>query len=236
SQYKVLSLNYAQEKSIRIEAIDYRSSLQYNDILELIYNKIAYLGNDSGVVVITDSVPLTDIEDNIREKTGIKCKVISPLSYDMIIRCIDELSKSVSLDALSLGTKKIANSDHNKDSEEEFINRLTDDVLSKTLTHINPHKAVDALLVSLNEICDELKISKSRDVIVKYLSHGVHMLERVIKHQPLNYYQLNKFSAENHNLMDIIAKSLSSAESIFDLSVPTCEIAYLAEIFLEGVE
>ncbi len=236
SQYKDLSLNYAQEKSIRIEAIDYRSSLQYNDILELIYNKITYLGNDSEVVVITDSVPLTDIEDNIREKTGIKCKVISPLSYDMIIRCIDELSKSVSLDTLCLGTKKIANSDHNKVSEEEFINRLTDDVLSKTLTHINPHKAVDALLVSLNEICDELKISKSRDVIVKYLSHGVHMLERVIKHQPLNYYQLNKFSAENHNLMDIIAKSLSSAENIFDLSVPTCEIAYLAEIFLEGVE
>ncbi len=236
SQYKNLTEKYSQEHSIRIEAIDYRPSLQYNDILELIHNKITYLDNDSGVAVITDAVPLVDIEENIRAKTDVKCKVFSPLSYEMLIRCIDELAKSGSLDKLNLGIRTIKGSEQEKDSEEEFIRRLTEDVLSKTLTHINPEKAVDALLVSLDEITDELKITRSRDIIVKYLSHGVHMLERVIKKQPLNYYQLNKFSAENHNLMDIIAKSLSSTENIFDLSVPSCEIAYLAEIFLEGAQ
>ena len=60
------------------------------------------------------------------------------------------------------------------------------------------------------------------------------MLERVIKKQPLDYYQLKRFTNQNHNLMDIIAKSLTPAENMFDLSVPSSEIAYLAEIFLEG--
>ena len=234
SQYKDLVLKYAQEKGIRIEAIDYRESLQYIDILELIYNKTVYLGNDSEVLIITDAIPLSDFEDNIKNKTGIRCKIISPLSYDLIIRCIDEMSKSKSLEDLSINIGTVSGSSHKEDTEQEFISRLTDDVLSKTLTHINPQKAVDVLLKSLEEIIDELKITRSRDIIVKYLSHGVHMLERVIKHQPLNYYRLNKFSSENHNLMDIIAKSLSSAENTFDLSVPSCEIAYLAEIFLDG--
>ena len=236
SQYKQLCIKYAQENDIRIEAIDYHEFLQYNDILELITSRVSSLENDLGTIIITDSLPLNDIENIIKEKTGSKCKVIAPLSYDMIIRCIEQLSRSISIDSIGLNVKVISKQKQNEESDDDFIERFTSDVLATTLTHINPKKAVDVLLVSLDEILDELKIIKSRDIIVKYLSHGVHMLERVIKRQPLNYYQLNKFTAENYNLMDIIAKSLSAAENTFDLSVPSCEIAYLAEIFLEGIQ
>ena len=236
SQYKDLCMKYASDNNIRIDAIDYRDALQYNDVMELLYNKVSYIGNESGAIIITDSIPLTNIENNIKEKTGVRCKIISPLSYNVIIRCIDELSKSVSLDEININFKNISYNDKDNESEEDFIKHFTQEILSGTLTHINPEKAVDVLQKSLDEILDKLKIIKTRNITVKYLSHGVHMLERIIKHQPLNYYQLNKFSAENHNLMDIIAKSLSEAESVFDLMVPSCEIAYLAEIFLEGVE
>ena len=236
SQYKEICGKYADEKNIRIDAIDCLESLQYNDVLELIYSKVSHINNDSGVLIITDSVSFLDIENDIEEKTGINCRIVSPLSFELIIRCIDELSKPVPLDDLNIGTKLVSHKNQKMETEEDFINRFCEDVLSKTLTHINPKKAVDVLLESLDEILDELKIIKSRDIVVKYLSHGVHMLERIIKHQPLNYYHLSRFSAENHELMDVIAKSLSAAENTFDLSVPSCEIAYLAEIFLEGVK
>ncbi|MBP5278991.1 MAG: sigma 54-interacting transcriptional regulator, partial [Erysipelotrichaceae bacterium] len=228
SQYKQLCNAYAQDNGIRIEAVDYREDLQYNDLLELIYNRASAVGNNSGVIIITDTYPIVDMENNIREKTDIRCKVIAPLSYDLIIRCVDEINRSSSIDTFMLNTKINIKKERQNESDDEFIERFTKDVLSKTLTHINPDKAVETLLRSLDEILVELSIIKTRDIIVKYLSHGVHMLERIIKHQPLNYYQLNRFTAENHDLMDIIAKSLSAAENTFDLSVPSCEIAYLA--------
>ena len=59
--------------------------------------------------------------------------------------------------------------------------------------------------------------------------------ERIIKNNPLQYYQLKQFTNNNHNLMDVIAESLVGAENTFDIHIPSSEIAYLAEIFLEGL-
>ena len=122
-----------------------------------------------------------------------------------------------------------------KKKNSDFIQRLINDAFNKTATHINPTKAVNVLLESLDTITDELKINKSKEIIVKYLSHGVHMLERIIKNNPLQYYQLKQFTNNNHNLMDVIAESLVGAENTFDIHIPSSEIAYLAEIFLEGL-
>ena len=160
--------------------------------------------------------------------------MVSPLSYESFVRAIDCASSSYTIDDFidRYGSPKMHV--QNDPAKEDFIKEFTDQVLSKTLTHINPAKAVEVLQISLDEILDELKIIKTQDILVKYLSHGAHMLERVIKKQPLDYYQLKRFTNQNHNLMDIIAKSLTPAENMFDLSVPSSEIAYLAEIFLEG--
>lgn len=235
SQYKKLCLAYAENKDVKIDAIDYRDDIQYNDILELIGTASARFNSHAGVVLLVDSYPLNDIEPFIKENYEVRCKVISPLSYESLVHAIDCASVSSTLEDFidQYGTSKVRI--QSDPAKEDFLKEFTQQVLSRTLTHINPDKAVEVLLLSLDEILDELSIIKTRDILVKYLSHGAHMLERVIKKQPLDYYQLKKFTNRNHNLMDIIAKSLSAAENLFDLSVPSSEIAYLAEIFLEGI-
>ncbi len=234
SQYKTLCHEYASQKGVKIDAVDYRSNIQYNDILELIGTAAARLNSHTGIILLVDSYPLNDIESYIKDHYEIKCKVVSPLSYESFVRAIDCASSSYTIDDFidRYGSPKMHV--QNDQAKEDFIKEFTDQVLSKTLTHINPAKAVEVLQISLDEILDELKIIKTQDILVKYLSHGAHMLERVIKKQPLDYYQLKRFTNQNHNLMDIIAKSLTPAENMFDLSVPSSEIAYLAEIFLEG--
>ena len=235
-QYKQLTLDFAKEKNVTVEAIDYRSDLQYNDILEIIANTARTISNEAGVIILADSIALSDIGPFLINQYELRCKIIYPLSYDSLISAIDCAYESYSLDEFISRYSQHRQVIENEKIHEEFLDYFTDQVLSKTLTHINPHKAVEVLLVSLDEILEELKISKSREIIVKYLSHGVHMLERVIKKEPLNYHHLKKFSNEHHNLMDIIAKSLTAAQNTFDLIVPSSEIAYLSEIFLEGVE
>lgn len=234
SQYKTLCKSYAAQKSVRIDSVDYRSDIQYNDILELIGTAAARLNSHTGVILLVDSYPLNDIETYIRDHYEIKCKVISPLSYESFVRAIDCASASYTIDDFIDRYGSPKSHVQNEPAKEDFIKEFTDQVLSKTLTHINPAKAVEVLQISLDNILDELKIIKTQDILVKYLSHGAHMLERVIKKQPLDYYRLKRFTNQNHDLMDIIAKSLTPAENMFDLSVPSSEIAYLAEIFLEG--
>lgn len=58
------------------------------------------------------------------------------------------------------------------------------------------------------------------------------MIERIIRGLPLPYYQLRQFTDAHHQLMDIIAESLSIVSDTFAISIPSSEIAYLAEIFL----
>lgn len=234
SEYKKIISDKAKEYNVRVEALDYISSLQYNDILELIINKLKEMESEAGTAVLVDGYPLSDIEGFISKESETSCKVYSSLNLDMLFEALECSSNSYSLEAFnkSFRYKSIKRA---YVEEDDFINKLIDTAFSNSLTHINPKRAVNVLLESLDIILDELKIIKTQEIIVKYLSHGVHMLERVIKRDTLEYYQLKRFTNANHDLMDIIAESLVGAENTFDIHIPSNEIAYLAEIFLEGI-
>ena len=226
----------ADNYQVRVEAINYNSTVQYNDILELVINKLKDMETDAGTIILVDGYPLSDIEQFVSKESEVKCKVYSGLNIDMLYNALDCCNESYSLEKfIHLFNSKLPKNVEREEKNSDFIQRLINDAFNKTATHINPTKAVNVLLESLDTITDELKINKSKEIIVKYLSHGVHMLERIIKNNPLQYYQLKQFTNNNHNLMDVIAESLVGAENTFDIHIPSSEIAYLAEIFLEGL-
>lgn len=104
------------------------------------------------------------------------------------------------------------------------------------MTFLNPGKAADTLLNVLNKILSELYLSYSDEIALKFIFHSAHMLERVIKGEPLKYSHLKAFINQHSALMGILERHLVYAEEVFGVSVPAPEKAYICEIFLPFIE
>lgn len=167
--------------------------------------------------------PITGLEASVQRRLEIPCRILPSVTLAFLMDCIDKCASGLSLDQFA--SPGVASLPPRKElSQEEFINHLVNDILSRTLLYVNPKKATDVLLYSLNTILDQLGMQYSQEIAVKYLSHGVHMLERIIKNVPLPYYQLRQFTNTNHQLMDTIAQSLNVASDTFGVSIPSSEL------------
>ena len=217
---------------MQTHAINYTEDISLAELLEQMCIATTNLNRGNGVLILADMEPITGMEADIIRRTQLPCKIIPNVTLSYLINAIDRCSEGASLDGFShimTTTSKVNYSDLSKD---EFINHLVNDILSRTLLFVNPKKATDTLLYSLNLILDQLGLVYSQEIAVKYLSHGVHMIERILRNNSLPYYQLKQFTNANHKLMDIIAQSLNLVNDTFGISVPSSEVAYLAEIFL----
>ena len=199
-----------------------------------IYDRAHFVNQGSGVLILTDMMPLTSLQSAVYEATGIKTAVMTGLNLPMLIKIVDELRSSdanytISLDAFeNLENPAI----ENEVSNSQFIQRLTDDFLGEILTFINPQKAVDTLLVSLNGILDELHIQSDESILVKFITHTTSMLERVIRKEPLDYQKLKRFTKEHSKLIQLIENHLRYVNETFGIQIPPSELAYITEIFI----
>ena len=221
----------AAQAHVLTAAIDYTGEASLNSLLLQICDAARRLNRGAGVLILADMEPITGLEASVQRRLEIPCRILPSVTLAFLMDCIDKCASGLSLDQFA--SPGVAPLPPRKElSQEEFINHLVNDILSRTLLYVNPKKATDVLLYSLNTILDQLGMQYSQEIAVKYLSHGVHMLERIIKNVPLPYYQLRQFTNTNHQLMDTIAQSLNVASDTFGVSIPSSEIAYLAEIFL----
>ena len=221
----------ARKSQVLTGAVDYTESVSLNILLEQVCAAVQRLNRGAGVLILADMEPITGLEASVQRRTDIPCRILPSVTLAFLMDCIEKCASGTPLDQFtSPGLMPLP--PRKELSQEEFINHLVNDILSRTLLYVNPKKATDVLLYSLNTILDTLGMQYSQEIAVKYLSHGVHMLERIIKNMPLPYYQLRQFTNAHHQLMDIIAQSLNVASDTFGVSIPSSEIAYLAEIFL----
>ena len=117
-----------------------------------------------------------------------------------------------------------------------FLNRIIHEILSPSLTFLNPGKAADTLLHVLNKTLADLSLSYSDEIALKFIFHTAHMLERVIKGEPLNYPRLKTFINQHSALMSVLERRLVYAEEVFGVPIPASEKAYITEIFIPFVE
>jgi len=231
---------YTEEahSKINIAAIDYSNGMQFNDLLELAVTRAKELDNGSGVLIISDYEPLLSISDHLRTNEGIKSRTISPLSLPLVLSCINQINSGVSLDQLAQYYAAPSETAHvsSNDYQSNFIRKLTDDYLSNSLTFLNPNKGVDNLVSVLNNICKELNRPVTKELSIKFIYHGVHMLERVISNQPLNYKGLKEFAKKNRKMMHIVEKAFVESEELFGIHIPESEYAFITEIFLFDME
>lgn len=223
----------AEESDVLMEAINYTEALSINSLLDCMSNAVERLNRGSGVLVLADIEPIIGMEASLRKRSQVPCRILPSITLKFLMDTILKCSKGASLNQFipQITAPKPVQKEM---TQEEFINHLVNDILSRTLLYVNPKKATDTLMYSLNIILDSLEREYTQEIAVKYLSHGVHMIERIIRNIPLPYYQIKQFTNVNHQLMDLVAQSLSIVSDTFAISIPSSEIAYLAEIFLHS--
>ena len=113
-----------------------------------------------------------------------------------------------------------------------FLNRIIDEILSTSLTFLNPRKAAQTLLGALDHILQELGLAYSDEIAVKFVFHCSHMLERILRSDSLKYPQLKQFLAEHRRLFAVLEQQMALVGEVFGVFIPDCERAYIAEIFL----
>lgn len=229
-------LQYTQKLAhghhVLMEAINYSEDISLFLLLDLISDAVLRLNKGAGVLIWADMEPIIGMEPSILKKTGIPCKILPSVTLSALISSVMLCADGCNLEHF-FPSEPVRKQNYREMSREEFINHLVNDILSRTLLYVNPKKATDTLLYSLNLILDSLNREYSQETAVKYLSHGTHMVERIVRNVSLPYYQLKQFTNTNHQLMDIIAQSLTVVSDTFAISIPSSEIAYLAEIFLQ---
>ena len=215
-----------------LDAIDFRESLQLNDCMELACLKANALNQGSGILILCDTEPLLTISNYVFRETGIQAKTLSSLSLNLLISAVTKsMSLTNDLETIYTSLSSVETKKTKEMVQDDFINKVTDKIISKTVTFIDTKKAVFTLQPCLKKTLKELNIPYSNEIAVKYYCHCVNMLERAIIKQPLENNNVNKYISKNYNLIEIIDKNLKYASRIFNVVIPQSELIYIAEIF-----
>ena len=222
-----------------VHSIDLTPSVTLEQVLEQAAAITRSSDHNAGLIIFTDMLPFTDLHHHLNQLTGIRTEHIAGASMPLMLHMVEksaykhcsliELMSEASGDETTAPSQSCA-------VTTSFLNRIIHEVLSPSLTFLNPGKAADTLLNVLNKILSELYLSYSDEIALKFIFHSAHMLERVIKGEPLKYSHLKAFINQHSALIGILERHLVYAEEVFGVSVPAPEKAYICEIFLPFIE
>lgn len=211
-------------------------NMSFPELLEKISDQIQTLNRGKGILLAVDMEPLTNLHEHLSNMTDIHTESISNVSLPTLLSLgrfsleeditLHELTEKA-LDLTSISTTA---------PESTLFNRVTRELLSSSLTFLNPNKAIDALNVSLSGILKELNIMPSNEISIKFIFHGAFMLERLIRGDSLKYDGLKSFLNQNSSLFAVLERHLNYISEVFGVSIPANELAYLAEIILSYLE
>ena len=218
-----------------IRAIPYDNTTALDVLLEQVSQAACEEDQGAGVLLMTDLEPLTELHHHVAT-FGIRAETVSSISLPLMLDLAGKaLRGGFSLPALAeAGRRAVPAAAGAIDGAlgSSFLTRIIDEILSTSLTYLNPRKAAEILLLVLSNTLTELNLSYSDEIAVKFIFHCSHMLERVIRGDALKYTGLRGFINAHGALMFLLERQLAYAGEAFGVTVPPCELAYVAEIFL----
>ncbi len=212
--------------------------------LEEVLNQAKMLAREAdqgaGILIFGDTEPFTSLHAHLAQVTGIRAETIGDASMSLMLRLVrraaEENCSLLALMSEAPGTPAAREVYSGDGIASSFLNRIINEVLAPSLTFLNPGKAVDTLLTVLSHILSSLSMEYSDEIALKFIFHCAHMMERVIKGEPLKYPHLKNFINQNNRLMAEVERQLEYAQEVFGVPIPAAEKAYAAEIFLPFVE
>ncbi len=225
---------YSEKKTV-LEALDYPDGMNFDELLLNAVEKTKQINQGSGVLIVVDREPLTDLGTYISKATGIPCKTMAPITLDRLFDLSDKSSYSINSlgDISSLGLK---NGNIDFEGEESFIINLVEKEIAPTCHFIEPYKAVSVFRHCLKNTIARLNIDYSDILAASYYVKCSEMLERVIRNDPIQNKKLYRFISENHQLVQNVSRCLETVNRVYSIRIPQAELAAIAKIFLPYVK
>lgn len=219
-----------------ITGISSPENMSFQELIKKVLSTAQKIAQGNGILLAVDMEPFTHLDEYVQQHTGIHTQIVSNINLPLLLSIGQmALQKGISLYDLSQEISVMTNTGNNL-AESSFLDRTVTEILTPSLTFLNPYKAIDALSTTLNSILKELNITQSNDITIKFIFHGAHMLERLISDEPLKYDGLKTFINQNNQLFAILEKHMNCIAELFGVPIPANELAYIAEILLPYIK
>lgn len=235
-------------KADHVKSLDFPPDKKVESLVAEAIEIVKDLNNGKGVMLLTDMEPLTCIHTIVTRESGIPTANVQPVCMPVLLKAIQQsVLPGMDLETLTKGllataSKALPSYDYLSDlpkigvvngpHDSELINRIMNEILSKTLIFLNPYKSTILLLKTIEQIFLALGGTYSDEVIIKFLFHCSCMIERVIQNQSFSYEKLKDFIRKNYHLFCIVDKEFEKVGEEFGITIPAAELAYVVEILL----
>lgn len=188
---------------------------------------------DVQILIFSDGFAYDMISGHIEKMYSIVSKTICGATFEYILRIMREINKyHFTLDMIGerklQDTKKVVQSSQTS----TFITQAALNLLAPSLDFLDITKALPLLESSYYDIIHQLSLPDSDNMATKYQFHCTHMIERLIRKEPLKYPHLKAFINDHSQEFQVLGKALRPLEQSFGIHVPSSEVAYLVEVFL----
>lgn len=208
-----------------------------SDNCKRIVEKMKEINKDKGVVIATENNHVDSYETSIAKMTDIEFVMIPNITLKTLLSVVEKIE---SLGATIRSLKHFKS----EDKEQTTINELTEThaqelldeislkVLSESLVFLNPSKVCQSLFNVLLNILHDLKINYTDDLLIKFIFHSGFTIERCIRKEPLVYTKARSIINENDSVYYMIEKDFEIISEIYNVTIPSSEMAMIMEIFL----
>ena len=215
-----------------VHGLSYQPGMDLTDFLEQVDSLALRIDQGSGVLLMADMSPLTELHEHIIQQTGVPCQTIPNVSLPLLLSVCQRIKDGNTTISELAGSSQAALLDTSASSGDLFESKLLNEVLTPSLAFLNPKKAMDVANFTLTAILQHLQIARSAEISVKFILHCSYMIERLILKDPLRYDHLKLFINQHSDLMQLLEQQLQYVANVFGITIPASEIAYIADIFL----
>ena len=180
---------------------------------------------------------LFTVEAMLKKLSDAAFTIVSDISVKTLMAIVEKMeSLGSTLSSIQYfrqeNTRDAASVSETETHAQELLNDITNKVLSESLVFLNPHKVCQSLFNVLINILHDLNISYTDDLLIKFIFHSGFMIERCIRKEPLSYPKARGIINQYDQMYYIMEKNFEIISEIFNVTIPSSEMAMVMEIFL----
>ena len=223
-------VNTALSASV-VQPVSYQKEEALDLLLARMKEMIFAANEGSGVLIVTDMEPIPDLNNQLLLLCGIPTATITHATLPQLLSVATLASEGKST-LQDIYDSVAAVPAPNAENPDSFFHRMVEDILAPSLSFINPYKAAQVLNRTLCSILETLDIPHENSIVIRFITHCSHMLERLIRGYPLHYDKLKSFTTQHSALISQLEQQMTYPAEVFGVTIPINELAYVAEIFL----
>ena len=217
-----------------VYGIPYQESMAFGELLDHVTDLANKIDVGKGILVAVDMPPLTSLGEHIEDSTGIPTALISDITLSGLLKVsTSALRDNLSLEMLVREANHMAEAPESESAS--FLDRAINEVLAPSLAFLDCKKAETVLTHALKEILNSLHLVWSTEIAIKFIFHCSHMIERLMHGECLPYNHLKAFVNREQELMNTLECCMQYPAEMFGIFIPSSELAYIAEIFLDYI-